>query len=202
MSGSVTTLADHLLGGNGMTAQPAEPGSDTGSYELIHLGGQAAVVVPVARLPAPARPGAGRFSPRTRGRRGHRGGAGVEGPGRRRPDDVSCPRTRHGAGSAYTGEAAGRLRRTSDQPGGPAFLDDPQGMREVLDAIDQLADDPRPAGSFPYGSPDLRRLRVGPVPGSIRDHRRRGGDPAYRPRRRRELTGEQAWDFTGDRRAG
>jgi mRNA interferase RelE/StbE len=37
-----------------------------------------------------------------------------------------------------------------------AFLDDPQGMREVLDAIDRLADDPRPAGSFPYGSPDLR----------------------------------------------
>jgi hypothetical protein len=30
-----------------MTAQPAEPGPDTGSYELIHLGGQAAVVVPV-----------------------------------------------------------------------------------------------------------------------------------------------------------
>ena len=42
-----------------------------------------------------------------------------------------------------------------------AFLDDPQGMRAVLDAIDRLADDPRPGGSFPYGSPDLRRLRVG-----------------------------------------
>ena len=42
-----------------------------------------------------------------------------------------------------------------------AFLDDPQGMRAVLDAIDRLADDPRPAESFPYGSPDLRRLRVG-----------------------------------------
>jgi mRNA interferase RelE/StbE len=42
-----------------------------------------------------------------------------------------------------------------------AFLGDPQGLREVLDAIDRLADDPRPAGSFPYGSPDLRRLRVG-----------------------------------------
>ena len=41
------------------------------------------------------------------------------------------------------------------------FLDDPQGVRAVLDAIDRLADDPRPAGSFPYGSPDLRRLRVG-----------------------------------------
>jgi mRNA interferase RelE/StbE len=42
-----------------------------------------------------------------------------------------------------------------------AFLDDPHGMRAVLDAIDRLADDPRPAGSFPYGSPGLRRLRVG-----------------------------------------
>lgn len=42
-----------------------------------------------------------------------------------------------------------------------AFLDDPQGTRAVPDAIDRLADDPSPAGSFPYGSPDLRRLRVG-----------------------------------------
>ena len=42
-----------------------------------------------------------------------------------------------------------------------AFLDDPHGIRAVLGAIDRLADDPRPAGSFPYGSPDLRRLRVG-----------------------------------------
>ena len=31
-----------------MTAQPAATGPDTGSYEVIHLGGQAAVVVPVA----------------------------------------------------------------------------------------------------------------------------------------------------------
>jgi len=42
-----------------------------------------------------------------------------------------------------------------------AFLDDPDGIRALLDAIDRLADDPRPAGSFPYGSPDLRRLRAG-----------------------------------------
>jgi mRNA interferase RelE/StbE len=42
-----------------------------------------------------------------------------------------------------------------------SFLDDPYGIRAVLDAIDRLADDPRPAGSFPYGSPDLRRLRAG-----------------------------------------
>jgi hypothetical protein len=33
-----------------MTAQPAEPGPDTGSYEVIHLGGQAAVVVPVTHF--------------------------------------------------------------------------------------------------------------------------------------------------------
>jgi mRNA interferase RelE/StbE len=47
-----------------------------------------------------------------------------------------------------------------DQAAG--FLaDDPAGLGTVLDAIDQLAGDPRPAGSFPYGSPDLRRLRVG-----------------------------------------
>lgn len=33
-----------------MTAQPIDqpPGPDTGSYEVIHLGGQAAVVVPLA----------------------------------------------------------------------------------------------------------------------------------------------------------
>ena len=30
-----------------MTAQPDMPSPDTGSYEVIHLGGQAAVVVPV-----------------------------------------------------------------------------------------------------------------------------------------------------------
>jgi hypothetical protein len=30
-----------------MTAQPHMPSPDTGSYEVIHLGGQAAVVVPL-----------------------------------------------------------------------------------------------------------------------------------------------------------
>ncbi|MDX6431691.1 MAG: mRNA interferase RelE/StbE [Streptosporangiaceae bacterium] len=39
--------------------------------------------------------------------------------------------------------------------------DDPEGLAGVLDAIDHLVDDPRPATSFPYGSADLRRLRVG-----------------------------------------
>jgi hypothetical protein len=31
------------------------------------------------------------------------------------------------------------------------FLDDLEGIRAALDAIDQLTYDPRPAGSFPYG---------------------------------------------------
>ncbi|MEV7204663.1 MULTISPECIES: type II toxin-antitoxin system RelE/ParE family toxin [unclassified Streptomyces] len=39
--------------------------------------------------------------------------------------------------------------------------DDPSGLTVVLDTIDKLAEDPRPAGSVPYGSADIRRLRIG-----------------------------------------
>jgi len=47
-----------------------------------------------------------------------------------------------------------------DQAAG--FLrDDPDWVREMLDAIARLADEPRPAGSFPYGSTDRRRMRIG-----------------------------------------
>ncbi|MFF8728217.1 type II toxin-antitoxin system RelE/ParE family toxin [Streptomyces sp. NPDC015171] len=38
--------------------------------------------------------------------------------------------------------------------------DDPAGLAKVLDAIDELAHDPRPMASAAYG-PDIRRLRVG-----------------------------------------
>jgi mRNA interferase RelE/StbE len=41
------------------------------------------------------------------------------------------------------------------------IADDPPGLGAALDAVDRLAGDPRPARSFPYGSPDLRRLRAG-----------------------------------------
>ncbi|MGW0846447.1 type II toxin-antitoxin system RelE family toxin [Streptomyces sp. NPDC002787] len=42
------------------------------------------------------------------------------------------------------------------------FLEeDPSGLALLLDTIDKLADDPRPAGSIPYGTPDIRRLHVG-----------------------------------------
>ena len=47
-----------------------------------------------------------------------------------------------------------------DQAAG--FLrDDPDGVREMLDTVARLADEPRPEGAFPYGSPDRRRLRIG-----------------------------------------
>ncbi|MFD7058329.1 type II toxin-antitoxin system RelE/ParE family toxin [Streptomyces sp. NPDC059906] len=39
--------------------------------------------------------------------------------------------------------------------------DDPGGLAVVLDTIATLADDPRPTGSVPYGSAELRRLRIG-----------------------------------------
>ncbi|MGW4646437.1 type II toxin-antitoxin system RelE family toxin [Kitasatospora sp. NPDC004289] len=39
--------------------------------------------------------------------------------------------------------------------------DDPDELRQVMDAVDLLADDPRPTGSAAYGSPDLRRMHVG-----------------------------------------
>ncbi|MFE3880657.1 type II toxin-antitoxin system RelE/ParE family toxin [Kitasatospora sp. NPDC059146] len=39
--------------------------------------------------------------------------------------------------------------------------DDPDGLRQVMDAVDLLADTPRPQGSAEYGSLDLRRMHVG-----------------------------------------
>lgn len=39
--------------------------------------------------------------------------------------------------------------------------DDPDGLRQLFASVDLLANDPRPAGSTPYGSPDVRRMHVG-----------------------------------------
>lgn len=39
--------------------------------------------------------------------------------------------------------------------------DDSVGVAGLWDSINRLADEPRPPESFPYGSPDLRRLRAG-----------------------------------------
>jgi hypothetical protein len=96
-----------------MTAQPVASGPDTGSCEVIHLGGRAAVVVPVAdflRLRALEQAAPLKIS-RTP-RRYWSGGPGTLLARRR-----LCPRMRYGADSACPGELADRLRRTSDQPG-------------------------------------------------------------------------------------
>ncbi|MFI7096735.1 type II toxin-antitoxin system RelE/ParE family toxin [Streptomyces lydicus] len=39
--------------------------------------------------------------------------------------------------------------------------DDSDGLRQLMNAVDLLADQPRPAGTAEYGSPDLRRMHVG-----------------------------------------
>ncbi|MFD3513933.1 type II toxin-antitoxin system RelE/ParE family toxin [Streptomyces sp. NPDC058657] len=39
--------------------------------------------------------------------------------------------------------------------------DDQDGLRQLMDAVDLLAEQPRPAGTAEYGSPDLRRMHVG-----------------------------------------
>ena len=47
-----------------------------------------------------------------------------------------------------------------DQTAG--FLrDDPVGVAALWDSVSRLAGEPRPPEAFPYGSPDLRRLRAG-----------------------------------------
>lgn len=39
--------------------------------------------------------------------------------------------------------------------------EDPVGIAALWETVSQLADEPRPLESFPYGSPDIRRLRSG-----------------------------------------
>lgn len=47
-----------------------------------------------------------------------------------------------------------------DQAAG-VLRDDPAGVAAVWENLSRLAEEPRPPESFAYGSPDLRRLRVG-----------------------------------------
>jgi hypothetical protein len=89
-----------------MTAQPEVPGPDTGSYEVIHLGGQAAVVLPVAdflRLWALERSAAPQELEDAEDAAAILEWKAVTPPGRGRS---SRPR-KHGAGSACRGEPAG-----------------------------------------------------------------------------------------------
>jgi hypothetical protein len=88
-----------------MTAQPDTPGPDTGSYEVIHLGGQAAVVVPVTdllRLRALQQAASPRISRTLRTPRRRWSGRPGTPPARRRP----CPPAKQGAGWASPCESA------------------------------------------------------------------------------------------------
>ena len=49
--------------------------------------------------------------------------------------------------------------RSTRRPGSSATT--PPVSARCSNAVAGLADEPRPAGSFPYGSPDRRRLRIG-----------------------------------------
>ena len=90
-----------------MTAQPDLPSPDTGSYEVIHLGGQAAVVVPVAdflrvrALEQAAAPDELEDAEDTAAMLEWKAGMLQARP-------RSCPPTRQGAGWACPGEPAGR----------------------------------------------------------------------------------------------
>ncbi|WP_229893793.1 type II toxin-antitoxin system RelE/ParE family toxin [Streptomyces platensis] len=45
---------------------------------------------------------------------------------------------------------------------GARFLkDDPGGLRQLMDPVDLLADQPRPEGTAEYRSTELRRMHVG-----------------------------------------
>jgi mRNA interferase RelE/StbE len=46
------------------------------------------------------------------------------------------------------------------------YFDDAAGLRQVLEAIDALAEDPRPPGSVPW-EPVISRLHIGLVPGAV-----------------------------------
>ena len=119
-----------------MTAQPADripaSGPDTGSYEVIHLGGQAAVVVPVhdfLRLRALEQAA----SAGARGRRRQGSAGGLACPGGRRADLIRS--ARRGAAATRPGRVSRQIAweaQAIDQAAG--FLhDDPNGVREMLE---------------------------------------------------------------------
>jgi mRNA interferase RelE/StbE len=70
-------------------------------------------------------------------------------------------RKRAAAWACRPGELSGQPRDTSPRPDRGLPPRDPIGVAALWDTAGQLADEPRPPESFPYGSPDLRRLRAG-----------------------------------------
>ena len=122
-----------------MTAQPDTPSPDTGSYEVIHLGGQAAAVVPVTnflRLRALQKAATPEDLEDAEDTAAVLGGRPGTPPGRRR----SCPPTKQGAGWASPGDPCGST--TTKRP--PAQTRPPHpGHRSIPDSRVWLCCSPR-----------------------------------------------------------
>jgi len=58
------------------------------------------------------------------------------------------------------------------------YLDDPAGLGEVLEVIDALADEPRPAGSVPWGSARVG-FTLARTGSCMRSKRQRSGSAAF-----------------------
>lgn len=58
-------------------------------------------------------------------------------------------------------ELSGQLGTPGSDRTAGFLSDDVAGVRGLWESVGRLAAEPRPPESFPYGSPDLRRLRAG-----------------------------------------
>ena len=164
-----------------MSAQPDTPGPDTGSYEVIHLGGQAAVVVPVTdflrlrALEQAATPEDLEDAEDT--------AAVLEWKAR----DAAGQTTFVPADEARRrlGMPAVSLRVDYDERAisqAAAFLDDPQGIR-ASPGRDRPAGRRSPTGRIVPVRVTRPATAAGrPVPGPVRDHRGRDRGPAHRSR--------------------
>ena len=154
-----------------MTAQPSAPahGPDTGSYEVIHLGGHAAVVVPVAdfmRLRALERLASAQEleDPEDQELEDPEDTAALQGwRAREAAGQPSCVPACRGMAAAGPDQVSFRViyeEKAIDQAQGSSLMIPPVSARCWTPSAGWPVI-PGLAGSFPYGSPDLRRLRVG-----------------------------------------
>ena len=74
---------------------------------------------------------------------------------------MSLMRKLAAAWACPSSELSGRLGGAGLDRTAGFLSDDRAGVRGLWESVSRLADEPRPPESFPYGSPDLRRLRAG-----------------------------------------
>jgi hypothetical protein len=167
-----------------MTAQPTEPHEPLAQVPAREL----------RRLRALARIASPRNWPRPRKPPGWKNWTRWRSPGRRR----GYPTRRHGGSSAYllcggtrstslprrcgaawdclSDAAPSRYRRISLAVA-RAYLADSAGLTKVLEAIDALAEDPRPPNAVPWGQV-MTRLHIALIACFMRSGRQRSGSVA------------------------